>query len=239
MAATERHPGDDHTGAGSANALRAGVLGANDGLVSVLSLVMGVAGGGLATGDIFIAGIAGLLAGAGSMAIGEWISVQSARELFELQLDEEREELRNQPEFERQELIDIFVERGIAVDIATSAAESVLADPDKALETMAREELGFDPVEMGGSPFRAAGASFALFLVGATPPVLPFAFLSRSPAIYTSIFLSSIMLFVIGAATSRFTRRGPIFAGSRQLVVGLAAAGVTFAIGSLLHTTVG
>src|SRR5690242_16587526 len=202
-AAIARHPGENHTGAGGANALRAAVLGANDGLVSVLSLVMGVAGGGLSANDIFIAGIAGLLAGACSMAMGEWVSVQSARELFLLQLDEEREELRTQPEFERQELIDIFVERGIERDIATQAAESVLKDPHQALETMAREELGIDPDELGGSPFQAAAASFCLFIVGALPPVLPFVLLDRSAAIYTSLALSSIMLFLIGAATTR------------------------------------
>ncbi len=234
-----RHPGEGHTGAGGANALRAGVLGANDGLVSVLSLVMGVAGGGLATQDILLAGIAGLMAGAISMAMGEWVSVQSAREMYELQLDEERVELATLPDYERRELIDIFVERGIDPETATVAAESVLADPEKALETMAREELGFDPDEMGGSPFQAAAASFSFFLVGATPPVLPFAFLDRAPAIYLSLVLSSIMLFAIGALTSRFTKRGPMFAGFRQLAVGLAAAGVTYAIGSVFNVAVG
>lgn len=233
-----RHEGENHTGAGSANALRAAVLGANDGLVSVLSLVMGVAGGGLATADILLAGVAGLMSGACSMAMGEWVSVQSAREMYELQLDEERHELATMPEYERQELIDIFIDRGIDKATATTAAESVLSNPEKALETMAREELGFDPEEMGGSPYQAATASFSFFLIGATPPVIPFAFLDRSPAIYLSLILSSIMLVTIGALTSRFTKRGPVFAGFRQLAVGLAAAGITYAIGSLFDVAV-
>lgn len=234
----ERHPGDDHTGANSANALRAGVLGANDGLVSVLSLVMGVAGGGLATNDILLAGVAGLMSGACSMAMGEWISVQSAREMYELQLAEERHELQTMPEYELAELTEIFVSRGIEPTVAATAAESVLSDPDKALETMAREELGFDPDEMGGSPLQAATASFSFFLIGATPPVLPFALLDRAPAIYASLALSSVMLVVIGGITSRFTHRGPIFSGLRQLAIGLAAAGVTYAIGSLFDVAV-
>lgn len=236
---TIKHPGENHTGAGSANALRAAVLGANDGLVSVLSLVMGVAGGGLATQDILLAGVAGLMSGACSMAMGEWVSVQSAREMYELQLAEERHELETMPEYERQELIGIFVDRGIDRETATVAAESVLADPEKALETMAREELGFDPEEMGGSALQAASASFTFFLIGATPPVVPFALLGRTSAIYLSLILSSIMLFAIGVLTSRFTKRGPIFAGMRQLAVGLAAAGVTYAIGSLFNVAVG
>jgi vacuolar iron transporter family protein len=238
MAKRIRHPGETHTGAGGANALRAAVLGANDGLVSVLSLVMGVAGGGLSAQDIFIAGVAGLLAGACSMAMGEWVSVQTARELFELQLEEEREELRTQPEHERSELIEIFVHRGLTRELATAAADSVLSDPDQALETMAREELGIDPDQLGGSPIQAAAASFCLFIVGALPPVLPFAFLTREPAIYLSLVLSSIMLFIIGAATTRFTRRSPLSAGLRQLAIGLAAAAVTYGIGALLNVAV-
>jgi VIT1/CCC1 family predicted Fe2+/Mn2+ transporter len=158
--------------------------------------------------------------------------------MYELQLEEERHELATMPEYERQELIDIFVDRGIDRATATTAAESVLSDPEKALETMAREELGFDPDEMGGSALQAATASFSFFLIGATPPVLPFAFLDRAEAIYLSLLLSSIMLFAIGVLTSRFTKRGPFFAGFRQLVVGLAAAGITYGIGSLFNVAV-
>lgn len=236
--AIDRHPGEDHTGVGGANNLRAAVLGANDGLVSVLSLVMGVAGGGLSGNDIFISGMAGLLAGACSMAMGEWLSVTSARELFQVQIAEERYELREYPEFERQEMIEIFESKGIPKDIAASAAESVLANPEKALDTMAREELGIDPDDLGGSPYQAAAASFALFIFGALPPVLPFALLDREAAIYTSLALSALMLFVIGAAVTRLTKRSWLFSGMRQLIIGLSAAGVTYAIGLLLNTTV-
>lgn len=234
-----RRPGDPHTGANGANALRAAVLGANDGLVSVLSLVMGVAGGGLATGEIFVAGVAGLLAGACSMAMGEWVSVTSARELFELQLDEERQELEQQPDEERRELIEIFEAKGIEHATAVDAAESVLANSDHALDTMAREELGIDPDQLGGSPWTAAAASFALFIVGALPPVIPFTVgLDRRSAILTSLALSAVMLFVIGALITRLTGRSWVFSGLRQLAIGLGAAAVTYGIGTLLDTAV-
>lgn len=240
MADNERKAGDPHTGANSANALRAAVLGANDGLVSVLSLVMGVAGGGLATDDIFLAGMAGLLAGACSMAMGEWVSVTNARELYELQLEEERQELIDQPEEERRELIEIFEAKGIAHKTAVEAADSVMASPEHALDTMAREELGFDPDELGGNPYQAAAASFALFIVGALPPVIPFALsLERETAILLSLILSAVMLFVVGAMITRFTGRSWLIGGTRQLVIGLAAAGLTYAIGLLLGVSVG
>ncbi|MFT4048230.1 MAG: VIT1/CCC1 transporter family protein [Solirubrobacterales bacterium] len=239
MSRSPRQPGEQHTGANSANALRAAVLGANDGLVSVLSLVMGVAGGGLSTNDIFVAGVAGLLAGACSMAMGEWVSVTSARELFQLQLDEERAELREQPEEERLELIEIFENKGIEHHTAVDAADNVLANPEHALDTMAREELGIDPDELGGSPYQAAAASFGLFIVGALPPVLPFAFgLDRRSAIVLSLTLSAVMLFVIGAAITRLTGRPWVMSGLRQLAIGLAAAAVTYGIGSLLNVAV-
>jgi vacuolar iron transporter family protein len=216
----------------SANALRAAVLGANDGLVSILSLVMGVAGGGLGEQEILVAGIAGLLAGACSMAMGEWVSVQSARELFLHQLDDERAELRAHPEAERRELIAIYQAKGLTRHEARTVADRVMADPAAALDTMAREELGIDPKELGGSPWQAAGASFGLFVLGALPPIVPFAVLPREAAIATSLALSAAMLFVIGAAITRYTARSPWRSGLRQLAFGLAAAGATFAIGA-------
>jgi VIT1/CCC1 family predicted Fe2+/Mn2+ transporter len=228
-----------HTGAGGANALRAAVLGANDGLVSVLSLVMGVAGGGLGGHQILVAGIAGLLAGACSMAMGEWVSVQSARELFERQIDEESLELTAQPEVERLELVELYQGKGLTREEAANVADRIMADPRAALDTMSREELGIDPDELGGSPWQAAGASFGLFVVGALPPVLPFAILDRDAAIVASAVLSALMLFAIGAAITRLTGRSPLFSGLRQLAFGLAAAGLTFGIGALLDAAIG
>ncbi|MBA2296426.1 MAG: VIT1/CCC1 transporter family protein, partial [Actinobacteria bacterium] len=148
----------------SGNALRASVLGANDGLVSSLSLVMGVAGAGLSSRTILITGIAGLLAGAGSMAMGEWISVQSSRELHERELAVERAEIADQPERERQELVELYERRRVPALDARELADVLMADQDVALEVMAREELGFDPDALGGSPWTAAGSSFALFV---------------------------------------------------------------------------
>src|SRR5262245_27985178 len=193
---------------------------------------MGVAGGGLSEQDILVAGIAGLLAGACSMAMGEWVSVQSARELFVHQLDEERAELVEHPDAERRELVEIYEAKGLTRREARSVADRVMADPKAALDTMAREELGIDPEGLGGSPWQAAGASFGLFVVGAVPPILPFALLPRDTAIVASVVLSGVMLFVIGAAITRLTGRSPLWSGGRQLAFGLGAAGVTFLIGA-------
>jgi VIT1/CCC1 family predicted Fe2+/Mn2+ transporter len=220
------------------NALRASVLGANDGLVSNLSLVMGVAGASLSSSSIFITGIAGLLAGSGSMAMGEWISVRSARELFERQIGEEREELEEVPEEEQQELALIYQAKGLPAEQAERLAERLIADRATALDTLAREELGIDPEELGGSPMQAAGASFALFCVGAVPPVLPFAFFGGLTGVGISLALSGVVLFGIGAAITLLTGRSALFSGTRQLVIGFAAAGVTYGIGALIGTAV-
>jgi len=147
------------------NALRAAVLGANDGLVSNLSLVRGVAGASLSSRSILVTGIAGLLAGSGSMAMGEWISVRSARELFERQIGEEREELEEVPDEEREELALIYQAKGLTSQQAGRLAARLVADRETALDTLAREELGIDPGELGGSPLQATGASFLLFCV--------------------------------------------------------------------------
>jgi VIT1/CCC1 family predicted Fe2+/Mn2+ transporter len=220
------------------NALRAAVLGANDGLVSNLSLVMGVAGASLSSRSILVTGIAGLLAGSGSMAMGEWISVRSARELFERQIGEEREELEEVPDEEREELALIYQAKGLTSEQAAQLAERLIADRGTALDTLAREELGIDPEELGGSPVQAAGASFLLFCVGAVPPVLPFAFLGGLTAVAVSLALSGAVLFGIGAAITLLTGRSALHSGTRQLVIGFAAAGVTYGIGALVGAAV-
>ena len=216
------------------NALRAAVLGANDGLVSNLSLVMGVVGAEMAAGGVLVTGLAGLLAGAGSMAMGEWLSVQSARELFTRQLDVEREELARAPEEEAEELALIYRARGLPDAEARSLASRIVSDPEHALETLAREELAIDPAELGGSAWEAAITSFILFAIGAIIPVLPFVFLAGTSAVWTSIAVSAVALFGIGAAITLLTGRGVLYSGARQLLFGLAAAGLTFGIGRLV-----
>jgi VIT1/CCC1 family predicted Fe2+/Mn2+ transporter len=225
-----------HRGAGG-NSLRAAVLGANDGLVSNLSLVMGVAGAATSARTILITGLAGLVAGACSMAMGEWLSVSSARELNQRQIATEAAELEQSPEEEREELILIYQAKGLPEAEARALAERLLADKETALDTLVREELGVDPRSLGGSAWAAAGASFALFAFGAVFPVAPYLFLSGGKAVIASLAASGVVLAAIGAATSLFTGRGLAFSAARQVLVGYAAAAVTFAIGRLVGAT--
>jgi vacuolar iron transporter family protein len=220
------------------NALRAAVLGANDGLVSNLSLVMGVAGANLAAGQIVVTGFAGLLAGACAMALGEWVSVQSAREAFQKQISTERAEIVAHPEEETEELALIYQARGLAADRALDLAHHVMADETRAVETLAREELGVDTHELGGSAWQAATASFLLFAVGAIVPVFPFLLVHGPAAIALSGLASAAGLFVIGAAITLFTGRSIITSGLRMVAFGLGAAVITFAIGRLVGVSV-
>jgi vacuolar iron transporter family protein len=216
------------------NQLRAAVLGANDGLVSNLSLVMGVAGASMNERMILVTGLAGLLAGAGSMALGEWLSVQSSRELYRHQLETEQAELTAAPEEEEEELALIYQARGLGQDQARAFAASMMRDPATALETLAREELGIDPEELGGSAWEAAITSFLLFAMGAIVPVLPFFFSAGPLALVLSVVFSTVALFTVGAAITLFTGRTVFFSGSRQVVFGLVAAALTFGIGRLV-----
>ena len=218
---------------GSGNALRAAVLGVNDGLVSNLSLVMGVAGAGVASQDILITGFAGLIAGAGSMAMGEWISVTSSRELLSRLLRIEREEIALDPELERAELSLIYEDKGLDPLQARRVADALSRDPERALDVHAREELGFDPEELGGSAWVAAGTSFALFVVGAIVPVAPFLFLDGGAAVATAVVLSAVALLGIGAAITILTGRNVALSALRQLAFGAAAAAITYGVGAL------
>jgi VIT1/CCC1 family predicted Fe2+/Mn2+ transporter len=220
------------------NALRAAVLGANDGLVSNLSLVMGVAGAAMSERMILVTGMAGLLAGAGSMALGEWLSVQSSRELYRHQLETEEEELLNAPEEEEEELALIYQARGLDETQAREFAASMMSNKDTALETLAREELGIDPQELGGSAWEAAITSFLLFSLGAMFPVLPFFFAGGNTAVLLSVAFSTFALFTIGAAITLFTGRGLLFSGLRQVSFGLIAAALTYAIGRLVGVSI-
>jgi len=227
-----------HRAAGG-NALRAAVLGANDGLVSNLSLVMGVAGAELSNSAILITGLAGLLAGAISMALGEWLSVQSSRELYQHQINIERDEIANAPEEEIEELALIYQARGISASEAEGLARQIMADEETAVETLAREELGVSPGDLGGSAWEAAIASFILFALGAIVPVIPFTFLSGWAAVIASALFSMVGLFIIGAGITLFTARPVRFSGSRQVLFGLAAAAVTYLIGRLIGVNLG
>jgi len=221
----------------SGNALRAAVLGANDGLVSNLSLVMGVAGAALESGAILVTGLAGLIAGAGSMAMGEWLSVQSSRELYQRQIDIEAEELAEIPDEEEQELALIYEAKGLPTEQAESLAARLISDEETALDTLAREELGIDPEELGGSAWEAAAASFVLFALGAIIPVLPFFFRTGGIAIGASLLLSALALFVIGAGITLLTGRSILHSGFRQVGIGLAAAILTYGVGTLIGVT--
>ncbi len=224
--------------AGGGNALRAAVLGANDGLVSILSLTMGVAGATNSNSDVLIAGLAGLLAGAGSMALGEWLSVQSSRELYAHQIKIEAQEVAENPEEELDELGLIYQAKGLPEDRARELASHMMADRANVVDTLAREELGIDPKELGGSAYEAAITSFGLFAVGAAFPILPYVFWSGITAIVVSLAASAVGLFVIGAAITLMTGRSVLFSGIRQVLVGMAAAGLTYGVGKLIGVSV-
>ena len=221
------------------NALRAAVLGANDGLVSNLSLVMGVLGADVTEHTVLLTGLAGLVAGAASMAMGEWLSVTNSRELFESQVKTEAQELEQNPAEEQQELALIYQAKGLGEDEARALAKRLLADRKSALDTLVREELGLDPEELGGSPYVAAGTSFGLFAVGAIFPVFPYFFLSGPAAVGASLGFAGVALAAIGIATSVFTGRSAAFSAIRQLAIGYIAAGITFGIGKLVGVSLG
>ena len=242
--ARPRTPGREeiwHRG-GRSGTLRAAVFGANDGLVSNLSLVMGVAGAAQAAAQgnhfVVLAGVAGLLAGAFSMAAGEYISMQSQRELFENQISMEREEMRIMPDVEREELVQIYRDKGLPAKEAARVADRLMDDPETALDTMVREELGLNPDELG-SPWGAAWSSFISFGIGALVPLVPFLLGVGLNAIIASLALSFAALFAVGAAVSLVTGRGMLFSGARQVVIGAIAAAVTYAVGSVIGVNIG
>jgi VIT1/CCC1 family predicted Fe2+/Mn2+ transporter len=221
----------------SGNNLRAAVLGANDGLVSNFCLMMGVAGAGTPTRTILLTGVAGLVAGACSMALGEWLSVANARELATMQLAKEREEIEQTPEAEQHELALILQAKGVSKAEAQRAAAQIMQDKDIALDTLAREELGIDPTELGGNPWTAAGTSFALFAAGAVFPILPYAWSGGTAALALSAGLCALALAGIGLLTSLFNGRSAGYSALRQVAFGCTAAAVTFGVGRLLDVS--
>ena len=222
---------------GYGGSLRAAVFGVNDGLISNFGLVMGIAGTNAEPRFVLMAGVAGLLAGAFSMAAGEYISVKSQRELYEQQLNLEAQELEASPEEELEELALIYQAKGIPGDQAQQLAQQILSNPATAIQTLAREELGLDPDSLG-SPWAAALSSFAAFAVGAVIPVIPYVLIRDSSALLVSAFVCGLSLFVVGALISIFTGRNMAFSGFRMVGIGALAAGVTFAIGRLLGVSV-
>jgi len=221
------------------NALRAAVLGANDGLVSNLSLVMGVAGATSGGGGVLLAGLAGLLAGALSMALGEWISVKSSQELYERQMSLEMDEIVSNPEGEMKELALIYISKGIPEAMAREMAEKAMSDKDHAHEVLVKEELGINAEELKGSAWEAALTSFFLFSIGAVIPVAPFFWLNGYAAIALSVALSTVGLFIIGSAITLFTGKSIWYSGTRQVIFGIMAAAITFGIGKAIGVSIG
>jgi len=225
-----------HGGAESGGNLRAAVFGVNDGLISNASLILGIAGATADTRMVLLSGIAGLVAGAFSMAAGEYVSVRSQREMFEYQIGLEREELEHYPDEEAEELALIYVARGLDREEAQRLARALIADPEKALDTLAREELGLNPDELG-SPWGAALFSFLSFAAGASIPLLPFLLAAGAYPLYVSVLLSGSALFGVGALISLFTGRSAWRSGMRMLAIGIAAGLTTWLTGHLLGVT--
>lgn len=228
--------GASHKGASKSGGLRAAVFGVNDGLISIICLVMGVAGAASSYSVILLTGIAGLIAGAFSMAAGEYISMRSQREMFEYQIGLEREELAQYPEEEAGELALIYIARGMPPDEARSLAQRMIADPELGLDILAREELGLDPDELG-SPWLAAIASFLSFGAGGLIPLLPYLLAMPHHVLQLSVALTALALFGVGAVLSLFTGRNALWGGTRMLLIGSAAGALTYYIGHFLGTT--
>lgn len=221
-----------HRGLGGGGNLRAAVFGVNDGLVSNASLIFGVAGASADPNVVLLTGIAGLTAGAFAMATGEFVSVRSQRELFEYQIGLERDELKEYPDAEAQELALIYKAKGLSGGEAQRVAKKLVADPEHALDTLAREELGLNPDELG-SPWGAAVSSLLSFAVGAAIPLLPFIFHAGAASLAIAAGLTAVALFAVGATLSLFTGRAAVLSGLRMLLLGGLAALVTFGVGKL------
>lgn len=225
--------GGRHKSVEAGGNVRAAVFGVNDGLVSNASLIMGVAG---ATADlkvVYLSGIAGLLAGAFSMAAGEYVSMRSQRELFEYQIALEREELEEYPLEEQEELALIYNARGLTKEQANDVAAELMKDKDQALDTLAREELGLNPADLG-SPWGAAWSSFLSFGAGGAVPLLPFLFGNYGQVMAAVVTITAISLFLVGSALSLFTGKGAWWSGLRMVMIGGGAGLVTFLVGRLL-----
>jgi VIT1/CCC1 family predicted Fe2+/Mn2+ transporter len=220
----------------SGNILRATILGANDGVLTNFNLVMGVVGAHMAGRSIVITGVAGLMAGALSMALGEFVSVRSGQELNTRALEIEAQQILEYPEQEEAELVQIYEGKGLTNHEARYLAKRIMEDKSVALDTMAREEWGIDPQELGGSPWAAATSSFIAFGVGAAIPLLPYVFFAGNTAMTLAVVLTGLALFGAGVGATYLTARRPILAGLRQVAFGMLAAAITYGIGHLFET---
>lgn len=230
------HSEDHHHRDVSGGALRAATFGAMDGLVTNIALIAGVGGGGADRNVIVLTGVAGLVAGAFSMALGEFSSVQTQNDAVNSEVAVEREELARHPNAEEAELVDMYREMGLTRETAEAVAREVHADPELALKVHVTQELGVDPYEHP-SPWTAAFSSFLCFAVGGVVPLVPFFF--GSAALAVALLVGAVGLFVVGAVTSRFTGKPWWFAGLRQLAFGAIAAGATYLVGSLIGVSAG
>ncbi len=222
-----------HDGHARGGSLRASIFGVNDGLVSNASLVIGVAAANPGPSFVILAGVAGLVAGAFSMAAGEYISMKVQREVFESQIALERNELDERPDAEMEELQVIFEAKGVPPEDAARIAGHIMADPEVALALMAREELQLNPDDLG-SPWRAAGGSFVAFCLGAVLPILPFIFATGYTALLVSLAVTGVALLTVGSFTARLTRRSLLFGGLRMLGIGGVATAVTYLVGRVV-----
>lgn len=229
--APEHHHRDVRGGAA-----RAAVFGISDGLVSNVALILGVAGAATGGGAVRLAGIAGLVAGACSMAAGEYVSMRAQRELFERELEIERREIRRHPSAEQRELAHLYESRGLEPDLAAELSAAMMRDPETALDTHAREELGLDPGQLG-SPTQAAASSFGSFALGAVLPLVPWFVTSGEAALLASIAVGVVAALLVGAALSVFTGRSWAFSAGRQLLLSAVAAAVTYGIGHAVGAT--
>ena len=216
--------------------LRPAVFGVTDGLVSNFALIAGVVGGGVAPRTVALTGLAGLIAGAFSMATGEYVSVKSQAELTQAEIAVEKAELRRSPAAEQAELAAMYRARGLDAPLAAEVARQLSANPDQAWRVHAREELGINPDDLP-SPWTAAGSSFAAFSVGAFVPLLPY--LLGATTLFWAMVCAGLALFAAGAMVVRLTSRSLLYGGARQLLLGSLSAAVTFGIGALIGTGVG
>ncbi len=221
----------DHHADVSGGWLRPAVFGAMDGLVTNIALIAGVGGGGLAVHNVILTGFAGLVAGAVSMGLGEYTSVRTQNDQVAHEIAKERHELEHNPETEAEELAGIWINRGLPEKLARQVADVLSKDPEQALRVHAQEELGVNPEEQP-SPWVAAVSSFLCFSLGALVPIMPYLF--GAAALWLSLAVGGVGLFVAGALTSRFTSRTWYRSGLRQLALGLAAAGATYLIGKAI-----
>jgi VIT1/CCC1 family predicted Fe2+/Mn2+ transporter/rubrerythrin len=227
-----------HRSSGAAGSIRAAIFGMNDGLVSNLSLIAGVAGAGVEPRTVILTGFAGLFAGAFSMAAGEYTSVASQRDLLARQVAMEKREIAEAPEEEAAELALIFKQKGLSTEQASRTAAEILKNPESAADTLVREELGLDPKELGGSPRHAALSSFGMFAVGAIVPILPFLATSGTPAVIVASALAFVVLAGVGGLVGFLSGTNVFTSAARMVGLAALAAGVTYAVGRIFGATV-